>query len=352
MATTLSSHLQSLVKEIESVGITLAEDSDPSSNPTDTTLAPLELREAVKVMGGHMSGLATAVRKVAPLRDQLQTIEKVIARKSSTYTTAQQVYFSDPEEEWKQLSAKRDALPEMERVTRDLWDGLFTTLGARLNGIRLGMHSIERAVHRINQGLRKYHVSNLREVQLKVEKAQETYPVVEALTQMDTLLQNREESEHAKARLRRWISSGQLIELQSLFFLHIRVQQNDGQWTEAKSLDEIGSTGTGMTAKAMIFIQLMRAIVGSDRYRLHFYIDETGHLDDRNLEATTAMAVSRGITPITAEPDVRIEPLAHPEVTVYSLGQDGQGKFFVDRSRTYHARRLPRSEATLEVDHA
>jgi hypothetical protein len=63
-------------------------------------------------------------------------------------------------------------------------------------------------------------------------------------------------------------------------------------------------------------------------------MDETGQLDEKNLYATTSMAVSNGVMPITADPDVRIEPLAHPTVTVYSLGQNEQGKFYVDGKRT------------------
>jgi hypothetical protein len=169
---------------------------------------------------------------------------------------------------------------------------------------------------------------------------------------MDSIFQNRDQIEAAKNRLRIMIQSAQPIELHSLFALHIRVQQNDGQWTEARSLDEIGSTGTGMTSKAMIFIQLVRAIVGNERYRLHFYMDETGHLDDRNLYATTSMAMSKGILPITAEPAVRIDPLAHPEVTVYALGQNGQGRFYIEACNTYRATRIDgESIAPVEAGH-
>lgn len=92
-----------------------------------------------------------------------------------------------------------------------------------------------------------------------------------------------------------------MIQLDDLFAVRIRVQNMDGSWTEAHSLDDIGSTGTRMTAKAMIFIQLVRAVVGDERYRLHFYLDETGQLDDYNLHAITQMASERGIVPITAE---------------------------------------------------
>ncbi len=103
-----------------------------------------------------------------------------------------------------------------------------------------------------------------------------------------------------------------------------------------------------MTVKAMIFVQLVRAIAPNDRYRLHFYIDGLGELDDPNLEATASMAVSRGIMPITADPRLHLEPLAHPEVTVYTLGQQANGHFFIDRHKTYHARKKAR---VADVNH-
>jgi hypothetical protein len=94
----------------------------------------------------------------------------------------------------------------------------------------------------------------------------------------------------------------------------------------------------------------VRAVVADERYRLHFYLDETGQLDDSNLAATTALAMERGVVPITAEPRIRVEPLAHPTVTVYSLGQDSEGQFYIDARRTLRAAmRQAEQEPTADV---
>ena len=45
------------------------------------------------------------------------------------------------------------------------------------------------------------------------------------------------------------IDRNETIELDSLFELRIQIQEADGTSHQAASLDEIGSTGTGMTAK-------------------------------------------------------------------------------------------------------
>jgi len=158
----------------------------------------------------------------------------------------------------------------------------------------------------------------------------------------------------AKRDLRNMIEGRHVIELENLFEIRIRVQENDGRYSDAKSLDDIGSTGTGITAKAMIFIQLVRAVVGNNEVGLHFYLDETGQLDDENLKATTAMAVSRGMVPITAQPGVRMESLAHPKVTVYTLTTTAEGRFRIDSYQTYHAHRVgkPPERANHESNRA
>jgi chromosome condensin MukBEF MukE localization factor len=208
-------------------------------------------------------------------------------------------------------------------------------------------------VHRftkLNSAMRRHRVSNLREVQLEVVRQHEACDLLESLTGPDGLFADREALDRARDRLRRWIKEGKIIRLDDLFAVRIRVQGVDGQWGEAKSLDDIGSTGTGMTAKAMIFIHLVRAVVADERYRLHFYLDETGQLDDSNLAATTALAMERGVVPITAEPRIRVEPLAHPTVTVYSLGQDSEGQFYIDARRTLRAAmRQAEQEPTADV---
>ncbi len=191
----------------------------------------------------------------------------------------------------------------------------------------------------LNRGIKSYQVSNLKAVELSVERIRATYTAIETLASKGSIFQDADKIEVAKHNLRNMIEGRHIIELENLFEIRIRVQENDGKWNDAKSLDDIGSTGTGITAKAMIFIQLVRAIIGNNEVGLHFYLDETGQLDDDNLKATTAMAVSRGMVPITAQPGVRMESLAHPGVTVYTLATTAEGRFRIDSYQTYHARR-------------
>jgi predicted nucleic acid-binding Zn-ribbon protein len=292
------------------------------------------VHQALEKCTKEINDLKSNADKIKSINYNIQQLQKSIIAQSQNFK-AQTVYFSDSEDDWSRLVEMVDSLSEQENVVEKAWASLFTRLGAKLNGIKQGVAAIRQAVNAINRGLANYHVSNLKSVKLEVILQHETYDLIETLTYEDNIFRDPEKIDRAKSQMRQWITEGEIIQLDELFAIHIKVHDLDrNRPTEAKDLDAIGSTGTGMTAKAMIFIQLVKAIVSQDNYILHFYMDETGQLDEKNLYATTSMAVSNGVMPITADPDVRIEPLAHPTVTVYSLGQNEQGKFYVDGKRT------------------
>jgi hypothetical protein len=304
----------------------------------EEAMRPKQISRFVESVARKLLELTDRLYQIGENRTRLKKLQDVIADKSRQFE-GQQRYFSDEDTEWTLLIETHELLPQLEEATKKTWDALFTTLGARFNAIVAGVSSIKIAIERINKGLKAYRVSNLRTVEIKPDVVNDTYSAVEALSSQGSLFQDHDAIDHAKKRLLQMIEHNDVIELESLFELRIRIEEADGTWHQAPSLDEIGSTGTGMTAKAMIFIQLMRAIAANEQFRLHFYIDGLGELDDRNLDATAAMAVSKGIVPITADPRLHLEPLAQPEVTVYTLGQNDQGRFFIDQCKTYHARR-------------
>lgn len=326
-----------LRKAAEQVGLGATLSAESEERPDDSARPKSVLRFATAVCG-KLNGLNADLVRLTSCRSELRGVQITIADKSRQFQT-QQRYFSDEDEEWNLLIDSLESLPQLEDATAKSWDALFTTLRARLNAVVTAVSSIRNAVERLNRGLKAYQVSNLRAVHIKVEEAHDLFSALESLASQGSLFQDRDAIDFAKKKLRQMIEANEVIDLESLFELRISIQQTDGNWRQASSLDEIGSTGTGMTAKAMIFIQLVRAIAGNERYRLHFYIDGLGELDDNNLGATAAMAVSKGIIPITADPRLHLEPLAHPEVTVYGLGQNSDGRFFVDSYKTYHAHR-------------
>jgi len=332
-SSTLHQHLSEFRSATERFNLSL-EEEEPDE-PFQETHA---LRQVAEGNGEQIKKWLERDKVIERRRGELKRIEDKIVEES-THSRAQRIYFDDAEQVWIELTEKREALTEQENSVQKQWDDLFTLLAANFEQIIVGCRNVETAVRALNRNIKSYQVSNLKAVELSVERIRATYDSIETLASKDSIFKDPDKIEVAKRNLRNMIEGRHIIELDNLFEIRIRVQENDGKWNEAKSLDDIGSTGTGITAKAMIFIQLVRAIIGNNEIGLHFYLDETGQLDDENLKATTAMAVSRGMVPITAQPGVRMESLAHPTVTVYTLATTAMGRFLIDGYQTYHAQR-------------
>ncbi|WP_231742087.1 hypothetical protein [Stieleria varia] len=309
-----------------------------------------QCQDASKQVVKKLKELTGVLKTRAPIEHELSGLERRITD-TARKTKSEPRYFNDRDEEWNALTEEAFAAEQMEASVQNAWDQLFKPLGARMKGIVDGIERIKRAVEKLQSGLRKFQVSNLAAVEISVVEVSDLFNSIEALAAADSLFNDPEQIEQAKKKLKRMIEDSQVIEIESLFELKIRIQETGGSWRAAGSLDEIGSTGTGMTVKAMIFIQLIRAIAPDSDYRMFFYIDGVGELDDGNLSATAQLAVGQGILPITADPRLHLEPLAHPRVTVYSLGQypqnhEASGQFYIETTQTYHAEKSQMVEAT------
>ena len=318
--------------------------SDAETNETTDADQPAvmelkELADAVEQVDASAGVLARDAKAVSDADTNVIDAEKEIKQISRQHV-GQELYFENRDDEWLELSEKVASLDEMRAAVDKAWDVLFKTLSGRLDGILQGISEVKKAVRRITAGLKTYQVSNLQGVELRVETDATIFPTIEEICRKDGLFQDRDEIENAKKRLRTWITNAKVLTIDSMFSLKIAGAESDGTPIYASSLDKIGSTGTGITIKAMILCQLIRALVTNENYHLHFFIDETGRLDDPNLSATVKMAVSQSIIPITAEPKVKLESLAHPEVMIYTLGTTEDDKFKIDSQRSFRARRV------------
>ena len=313
--------------------------TDSRGNDTVKMAAVAKLAKQVIESAGQLTKDAGAVAKADVIVKKSEAEIQSLSRLPDF--VGQELLFDNRDEEWEGLGAKVASLDAMQSSLENAWDALFKTLSGRLNGILQGVHEVKKAVRRISAGLKTFQVSNLQSVELRVETDSSIYPVIREICQQDGLFQNRDELTNAKKRLQSWIKIAKVITIDSMFSLKISGTNADSTPINASSLDKIGSTGTGITIKAMILCQLMRALVPDEKYHLHFFIDETGRLDDSNLSATVKMATKQSVIPITAEPKIKLESLAHPEVMIYSLGTTTDGKLFkIDSKRSFNARRV------------
>ena len=71
-------------------------------------------------------------------------------------------------------------------------------------------------------------------MELSVERIRATYTAIETLASKGSIFQDADKIEVAKHNLRNMIEGRHVIELENLFEIRIRVQENDGSWNDAK----------------------------------------------------------------------------------------------------------------------
>lgn len=326
----------------------LEEDVSPSPEEEFSDLAS-RLSGVMREMARFTEQLEEFQQKKAQAVQQLEEVQKHIAAAARKGGGRTAVFDQDVEQDWRDLEAQKNALGENERRLHTLWDALFKSLAAELALLKQSVAEVKKRATRINADLKQYKVSNLESVEVHIDHDTHEYAVIEKLTAESSIFLVDSDPTEAKRELQKWITDGRTIELRDIFTVRIRIHnQGESRPVDVPSLDEIGSQGTGMTAKVMIYLQLLRSIVDDARneIQMHFYLDEIGKLDDRNLHATTEMAVRRGFVPITAEPEPRAESLAHPEVTIYHLGKSGK-HFEIVHKLTYGAKAKARPERAV-----
>ena len=278
--------------------------------------------------------------------DKIRTIQQKIAIESRKRGARNAVFDHDAEKDWAELENLRSVLDEKAQSLQMLWNAMFKSLAGELDLLRRSVAEVKKRATRINADLKRYKVSNLESVEVVIDHDTGEYAVIEKMTSAESMFLKDHDIAEAKRELQQWITVGKTIELRDIFTVRIRIQnQGELRPMDVASIDEIGSQGTGMTAKVMIYLQLLRSSIDDEKneYQMHFFLDEIGKLDDRNLHATTDMAVRRGFVPITAEPESRAESLAHPEVLIYYLGKSGK-EFEIVQKLTYKARAKARVE--------
>lgn len=296
-----------------------------------------QLQQEVSRLNGISGKLAILERERSEQDSKLSQVQHNIAAQARQRRARVAVFDQDVSGEWMELERLKEALPANEQQLAAQWNAMFKSLAGQLDLLRRSVAEVKKRSSRINSDLKRYGVSNLEMVELHIDHDTSAYLTIERMTETDSIFLSDRDSDDARRELRQWIMDGKTIELRDLFSIRIRIQDQGAERpTDVASLDVIGSEGTGMTAKVMIYLQLLRSIIDDERneYQMHFYLDEIGRLDDHNLQATSEMAFRRGFIPITAEPKPRADGLGYPEFRIYHLGMHGKSFEIVQQLTT------------------
>ena len=119
------------------------------------------------------------------------------------------------------------------------------------------------------------------------------------------------------------------IYLHDLYTLKVRADENNNKGDWRQTLHEIGSNGTGIIVRALIYISFINAIrKNRDNVTpMHFIIDETGTLADQNLEGLVQYANDKNFIVLSASPQCLMNSLDYK--FVHLIKKDEEGKTMI-----------------------
>ena len=116
------------------------------------------------------------------------------------------------------------------------------------------------------------------------------------------------------------------IYLHDLYTLKVRADENNNKGDWRSTLHEIGSNGTGIIVRALIYISFINTIrkTGDNVTPMHFIIDETGTLADQNLEGLVQYANDKNFIVLSASPQCLMNSLDYKYVHLIEK-EEGEG---------------------------
>ena len=244
-------------------------------------------------------------------------------------------------------------IEDFEREINKQYAQLVSKISDEVRALSSLEDEIQKIISRINRSFRDSNfVGVVKEIQLKMEDS--TNPVVTALKHIKTfddengmqlggpsLFNQTDSSENNRKAIEllevlteslKGYKEDQL-QLEDTFQLAFRVRenQNDTGWVER--LSSVGSNGTDVLVKAMIYITLLsvfkdRSSKKNQEFRLHCIIDEVGILDTSYLQDLITFANAKNITLINGSPNEN-NPLAYTHI--YQVRRDEQDYVRVHR---------------------
>lgn len=122
------------------------------------------------------------------------------------------------------------------------------------------------------------------------------------------------------------------IYLHDLYTLKVRADENNNKGDWRQTLHEIGSNGTGIIVRALIYISFINTIrkKRDNVTPMHFIIDETGTLADRNLEGLVQYANDKNFIVLSASPQCLMNSLDYKYVHLIEKDESGMTKIILE----------------------
>jgi len=202
------------------------------------------------------------------------------------------------------IKAMRDeieGLNKKEEAVNNMWHGIIAGMRKDFKALNQDLEVMHSQVTSFNKAIAKLNVSNLKLLQIKINRRESlTAPIEKLINEEEIPLLAGKET--VIDSLGDMLQKQPKISLEDLFDLSFIVEADGAQKKTYKHLDSIESHGTTITIKVLVHLILINGLM-SQNVRLPFYLDEAASLDEKNLRGIVKQAIKLGFIPMLASPE-------------------------------------------------
>lgn len=268
-------------------------------------------------------------------KNQTRQLEQLLTQ-IERYTGSRFVGTTDSET-LRNLSQALESLEEQQRAIDELWRSLITGLRSQLGGLLKDLKELRGQVRRLNKALAKRQISNLKRLELVIRDDEVLVGRIEDILAYDDqpLFADARKADEATKTLARLLEDHPRLELHQLFTLQFRITKDSGETKNFDPREQIESTGTTVTSKVLVHLELLHRMLREGEANIPFFLDEVSMLDSSNLSEIIEHARNLNFVPVVASP----EPTSYCVDALYFLRSSG-GNI-----------RLEPSNSRIQLDH-
>ena len=227
------------------------------------------------------------------------------------------------------LSEAIEAIPNLKKDVENQRKTACQEVGALLKDLIDRYNSFKVELHKFNNQMKPYKISNLKSVHFIIDDNNEILKLVEKLVEQDSLFSDLDKIHQAIKRLDELVTErGIKLSLESLFNMGYQVETENGEIKTSFVNIKTESTGTAQSIKIIFNVILLNKLLyikKGQMVHIPIYIDEAGQIDLKNQEVIVELCIKLGFIPVLAA--VGCQSSAY-----YWVGlQEMNGRIFVNK---------------------
>lgn len=271
-----------------------------------------------------------AFREIMELKEELKNID---SKKDEEFKRLKHTLYkehSDEEAFIREVEEDLESMQDKEEAIDTLIESITNETSKPTASLLIELKHFESYIVSLNTQFKKYKISNLQSIEIKLQKNKKVLDDLEAIAKIDKgNLFNFDQHGNYLEILKEYISGAKKIKLFDLFDITFVVNGK-----ERNLKHQIESNGTDIMLKSSLFMLIVgKTIIQDENNKLVIYLDELSSVDDDNVKGFIQRCAENNFIPIFASPDKK----AHIQKYYDLLRLPQSGKIVVDEKRAIYA---------------